>query len=195
MFFRRSNKKIHFTDEELLRLYQSTHDIAYIGELYQRYTHLVYGMCLKYLQDEEDSKDAVMQIFEKIVPVLKNQEVTKFQYWLHVLAKNFCLMELRARKTRLSRSLQHEIPELLQATDPHMPEDTSQIEKEFASLEKGLEEIPVEQKICLELFYLDKKSYQEIANQTGFELNKVKSYIQNGKRNLKIYLEKHHDPS
>ncbi|PIQ19898.1 MAG: RNA polymerase subunit sigma-24 [Cytophagales bacterium CG18_big_fil_WC_8_21_14_2_50_42_9] len=193
MFFRRSHKKNHFTDEELIRLYQSTHDTAYVGELYQRYTHLVYGMCLKYLKDEEDSKDAVMQIFEKIVPVLKNQEVTKFQHWLHVLVRNFCLMELRSRKNRLSRSFQHEVPELLQTTATPTPENTDRNEIKLEYLEKGLEEIPAEQKICLELFYLHKKSYQEIANQTGFEINKVKSYIQNGKRNLKIYLEKHHD--
>jgi len=193
MFFRRLNKKNHFTDDELLRLYQNTHDTAYIGELYQRYTHLVYGTCLKYLKDEEDSKDAVMQIFEKVVVVLKNQAVTKFQPWLHVLVKNYCLMELRSRKTRFARSLQHEVPELLQSTDPNTPEEISQTERQFAHLEKGLEEIPAEQKTCLELFYLDKKSYQEIVNLTGYELNKVKSYIQNGKRNLKIYLEKHHD--
>jgi len=194
MFFRRSNKKTQFTDEELIQLYQSTHNMAYIGELYQRYTHLVYGMCLKYLKDEEDSKDAVMQLFEKLVRVLKSQEVTKFQHWLHVTVKNFCFMELRSQKTRLFRSLQHEVPELLQTTDPVIPEENLfQTDQKLIHLEKGLEEIPVEQKICLELFYLHKKSYQDIVNQTGYDLNKVKSYIQNGKRNLKIYLQKHHD--
>ena len=195
MFFRRTNKKNHFTDEELIRLYQSTQDIVYVGELYQRYTHLVYGVCLKYLKDEEDSKDAVMQIFEKMVQVLKSQEVTKFQAWLHVLVKNFCLMELRSQKNRLARAWQHEVPELLQTTDAVIPEETFGTEQKLAYLEQGLEQIPTEQKICLELFYLQKKCYQEIASETGFELNKVKSYIQNGKRNLKIYLEKHHDPS
>ena len=85
MFFRRSNKKSHFTDEELIHQYQLTRETVYIGELYQRYTHLVFGMCLKYFKEEEDSKDAVMQIFEKLLQVLKTQEVTKFQHWLHVL--------------------------------------------------------------------------------------------------------------
>jgi len=195
MFFRRTNKKSHFTDEELIRLYQSTQDVVYVGELYQRYTHLVYGVCLKYLKDEENSKDAVMQVFEKIVQALKTQEVTKFQSWLHVLVRNFCLMELRSQKTRLSRSWQHEVPELLQTTDFLIPEETLGTEQKLAYLEQGLEQIPAEQRICLELFYLQKKCYQEIAYETGFELNKVKSYIQNGKRNIKIYLEKHHDPS
>ena len=47
-----------------------------------------------------------------------------------------------------------------------------------------------EQKQTVELFYLQEKSYKEIVDQTGFSMNDVKSYIQNGKRNLKIMLSK-----
>ena len=54
----------------------------------------------------------------------------------------------------------------------------------------SLEELNPEQKQCLILFYLEKKSYQEISENTGFSLMQVKSYIQNGKRNLKILLDK-----
>lgn len=193
MFFKRSHKKSGFTDEELIRQYQATRDTAFIGELYQRYTHLVYGICLKYLKDEEDSKDAVMQIFEKILQALKTQEVTTFQFWLHVLVRNHCLMELRSRKVRENRSLLHEIPDLANTTEKEFSEETLPAERRLTYLEKALEQIPAEQRICIELFYLHKKCYQQIATQTGYELNKVKSYIQNGKRNLKIYLEKQHD--
>jgi RNA polymerase sigma factor (sigma-70 family) len=192
MFFRRSHKKSHFTDEELIRQYQLTRDTVYIGELYQRYTHLVYGMCLKYFKEEEDSKDAVMQIFEKLLQVLKTQEVTKFQHWLHVLVRNHCLMELRKRKSHETTAL-----EPLAEANPgvlNIPqEDNQQLEEQLQQLEKGLTQIPEAQKVCLDLFYLQKKCYQEIADITGYDLNKVKSYIQNGKRNLKIYLEKQHD--
>ena len=194
MFFRRPHRKSHFTDEELIHQYQLTQDTGYIGELYQRYTHLVYGMCLKYFKEEEDSKDAVMQIFEKLLQVLKTQEVSKFQHWLHVLVRNFCLMELRKRKSRDTTYL-----EPLAESNPgilNIPqEDNFQLEEQLQQLENGLDHIPPAQKICIELFYLQKKCYQEIAAITGYDLNKVKSYIQNGKRNLKIYLEKQHDRS
>jgi RNA polymerase sigma factor (sigma-70 family) len=194
MFFRRSHKKSHFTDEELIHQYQLTRDTFYIGELYQRYTHLVYGMCLKYFKEEEDSKDAVMQIFEKLLQVLKTQEVTKFQPWLHVLVRNYCLMELRKRKTRDTTYLDPlaEVnPGILNTTQ----EDNFPLEEQLQQLENGLYHIPEAQRTCIELFYLQKKCYQEIAAITGYNLNKVKSYIQNGKRNLKIYLEKQHDRS
>lgn len=194
MFLRRSHKKSHFTDEELLRQYQLTQDTVYIGELYQRYIHLVYGLCLKYFKEEEDSKDAVMQIFEKLLQVLKTQQVAKFQHWLHVLVRNHCLMELRKRKSQDTTSL-----EPLAQANPGLlniaQEDNHALEEQLQQLEKGLDQIPEAQKICLDLFYLQKKCYQEIAQLTGYDLNKVKSYIQNGKRNLKIYLEKQHDRS
>jgi len=194
MFFRRPHRKSHFTDEELIHQYQLSRDTGYIGELYQRYTHLVYGMCLKYFKEEEDSKDAVMQIFEKLLQVLKTQEVSKFQHWLHVLVRNYCLMELRKRKSRDTTYL-----EPLAESNPgilNIPqEDNFQLEEQLQHLENGLDHIPPAQKSCIELFYLQKKCYQEIAAITGYDLNKVKSYIQNGKRNLKIYLEKQHDRS
>jgi RNA polymerase sigma factor (sigma-70 family) len=192
MFFRRSNKKSHFSDEELIHQYQLTRETVYVGELYQRYTHLVFGMCLKYFKEEEDSKDAVMQIFEKLLQVLKTQEVTKFQHWLHVLVRNYCLMELRKRKNHDTTPL-----DTLAASNPgllNIPQDDGgQLEERLQQLEKGLDHIPEAQKTCLDLFYLQKKCYQEIALLTGYDLHKVKSYIQNGKRNLKIYLEKQHD--
>jgi RNA polymerase sigma-70 factor (ECF subfamily) len=194
MFFRRSHKKSHFTDEELIHQYQLTGETVYIGELYQRYTHLVFGMCLKYFKEEEDSKDAVMQIFEKLLQVLKTQEVAKFQHWLHVLVRNYCLMELRKRKSRDTASLDQ-----LAEANPGLliiaQEDNPPLEERLQQLEKGLHHIPEAQKICIDLFYLQQKCYPEISDITGYELNKVKSYIQNGKRNLKIYLEKQHDRS
>ncbi|MGV3640196.1 MAG: RNA polymerase sigma factor [Adhaeribacter sp.] len=194
MFFRRSHKKLPFTDEELIRQYQLTGDSAYIGDLYQRYMHLAYGWCLKYFKDEEDSKDAVMQVFEKLLQVLKTQEISKFQFWLHVLVRNHCLMALRKRKSHDTTPL-----EPLAEVNPgilNIPQDESQpLEDQLRQLEEGLDHLPEAQKTCIDLFYLQKKCYQEIADSTGYDLNKVKSAIQNGKRNLKIYLEKHHDRS
>ncbi|QMU29275.1 RNA polymerase sigma factor [Adhaeribacter radiodurans] len=193
MLFRKPSSGSLLKDEELIRLYQQTKDSNYVGELYRRYTHLVYGVCLKYLKDPEESKDAVMHIFEQLLGVLKKQEVTHFYNWLHVLTRNHCLMKLRADKTKeekvkaLSRNgflaeagSDDEIPALI-------------LDAKIETLEKGLSQIPPEQRQCVELFYLHKKSYKEIAELTGYDLSKIKSYIQNGKRNLKIYIDRHHD--
>ncbi|GEO05877.1 DNA-directed RNA polymerase sigma-70 factor [Adhaeribacter aerolatus] len=193
MFSRRKKPQSYHSDEELIRQYRATSDPAFAAELYQRYTHLVYGICLKYLKDEEDSKDAVMQLFEKVLQALQNQPVQKFESWLYVLTKNYCLMILRARKTRSGKIVNQDLSELNVAADETSPETALRQEETFILLEEGLNHIPEEQRICIELFYLHKKCYQEIAQITGYDLNKVKSYIQNGKRNLKIYLEKHHE--
>ena len=193
MFNRHKKPKLHHTTEELLRQYQATHDPVFAAELYQRHIHLVYGTCFKYLKDEEDSKDAVMHIFEKILPALKNQNIQKFESWLYVLVKNFCLMELRQRKQRAGKINGNELSDFPLAMEESNPEVALLHEQRLLLLENGMNQIPEEQRICLDLFYLQKKCYQEICQITGFELNKVKSYIQNGKRNLKIYLEKHHE--
>ncbi len=183
-----------YSDQELIKKYQATKDVSYVGELYQRYTHLVFGVCLKYLKDEEDAKDATMQIFEKLLQALKTQEVSKFQNWLLVLVRNYCLMELRGRKSRENKSLLYQLPDFEGSFDLDNSA-TSDFEEKITHLESGLRLIPEEQRICLELFYLQQKCYQEIAQITGYNISKVKSYIQNGKRNLRIYLEKHHDHS
>jgi len=193
MFNRRKKPQSYHSDDELIRLYRATSDPAFAAELYQRYTHLVYGICLKYLKDEEDSKDAVMQLFEKILQGLQNQPVQKFESWLYVTAKNYCLMVLRARKTRAGKVIRQDLSELEIAAEEISPEAALHQENRLNQLAEGLNHIPEEQRRCVELFYLQKKCYQEISELTGYDLNKVKSYIQNGKRNLKIYLQKHHE--
>ena len=193
MFNRRKKPQSYHSDDELIRQYRATADPAFAAELYQRYTHLVYGICLKYLKDEEDSKDAVMQLFEKLLQALCTQQVQKFENWLYVLVKNYCLMVLRSRKSRTEKLVRQDLSELNLAAEEPSPEAALLMERQLFLLEEGLHHIPEEQRQCVELFYLHRKCYQEITQITGFDLNKVKSYIQNGKRNLKIYLQKHHE--
>ncbi|PSR53480.1 RNA polymerase subunit sigma-24 [Adhaeribacter arboris] len=193
MLFRKSSSGSLLKDEELIRLYQQTKDNTYVGELYRRYTHLVYGVCLKYLKDPEESKDAVMQIFEQLLGVLKKQEVTHFYNWLHVLTRNHCLMKLRADKTKEEKVKALARNGLLTEASPDTEMPELILDAKIETLEKGLAHIPPEQRQCVELFYLHKKSYKEIAELTGYDLNKIKSYIQNGKRNLKIYIDRRHD--
>ena len=190
MTFGRSKKIKKLPDLELINRYRYSYDNNYIGELYQRYTHLVFGTCLKYLQSEDDAKDAVMQIFEKAMDDLKRHQVENFKGWIHKVAKNHCLMHLRKNKTEFSKE-----EKFLNSSQIVMEFDGALhpgngVEKEdvLNNLEAAIDLLKVEQKQCVKLFYLDEMSYKDVAEETGFSVKQVKSYIQNGKRNLKNYL-------
>jgi RNA polymerase sigma-70 factor (ECF subfamily) len=175
------------SDGELIKLYKQSGESLHLGTLYSRYTSLVYGVCLKYLNDREDAKDAVMQLFEKLIDLLLKHEVENFKSWLYVTARNHCLMHLRANKGKFVEefSVQHmENPMLL-----HLEEEP-EMEQNLTKLEKCIAELMSDQQQCIRLFYLNELCYKEIARVTGFELVQVKSYIQNGKRNLKICMER-----
>ena len=174
-------------EEEL----KQTGDLELAGKLYRDYMHLVYGLCLKYLRNRDDSQDAVMQIFEKITESLKTHEVKNFKSWLYVVSKNHCLMELRSRKNKM-RSQVKNIDDVAveNVLLMHHDNDSPVLEEDLSKLEWCIEQLQNEQKTCIQLFYLEKRSYKEIVEVTTFELKKVKSYVQNGKRNLKICMEK-----
>ena len=174
-------------DQELLTEYRKSGSLEVLGQLYGRYMHLVYGLCLKYLKDEEKSKDAVMQIFEQLISKLKVHEVSNFKNWLYTLARNYCLMELRSSNRHEFVSMEENFME--KDAFEHLDIDDTR-ERKLTVMEKCIEKLPPEQKDSINLFYLEQKCYKEIADITGFEMNKVKSYIQNGKRNLKICIEK-----
>lgn len=179
------------TDEELISLYKKTDDLQIVGVLYDRYTALTFGVCLKYLKDREESRDAVMQIFEKLMVSLKSHEINVFKGWLYVTARNHCLMQLRARKGKNFEELS---PFLVETGSNGHHENGAEIETNLNRLEKCMDLLAQEQKQCVRLFYLQQKCYREITETTGYDLNKVKSYIQNGKRNLKICMERNEKP-
>jgi RNA polymerase sigma-70 factor, ECF subfamily len=184
-----SGKHPDITDEELLRQFYRNGSLETLGELYSRYMHLVYGVSLKYLESREDARDAVMQIFEKLILDLPGQEIRNFKSWLYVLVKNFCLMQIRSQKSADGRLEGYKIElEFMESGTEMHP-----IDKEDHSVEEALkhciEQLKSEQKQCIELFYYEKRCYQEIAEQLEMNEKKVKSYLQNGKRNLKICLE------
>lgn len=181
MFLRKSTQK---TDEELLELYQATRRLEWLGDLYMRYTSLVYGVCLKYLKDREEAKDAVMQIHEKLITSLLRHEVAHFRSWLYVNARNHCLMQLRARKGRITEEISPFIVE-----NDSVGHQEEELELNIQKLEKCLDTLTGPQQQCVRLFYLEEKCYKDIGVETGFEVHLVKSYIQNGKRNLKICME------
>jgi len=177
------------TDEALINKYLSTKDLEWLGQLYQRYTHLVYGVCLKYYKDREESKDAVMQIFEKLVVEIENHEVENFRSWLYVMTKHYCFRQLQ-NKSSQARKLEKYSGEQIMESDTFLsPLDEPEEKNMNKALQECLEKLKEKQRQSVELFYYKEKCYQEISEEMGIPLTKVKSYIQNGKRNLKICLE------
>ena len=175
------------TDTELVVLYQQNRDLDVLANLYGRYMELVYGVCLKYLPDEESAKDAVMNIFEELIVKLKNHEVENFRGWLHVLSKNHCLMQLRSAKNIKTTSLNESIVQLEENLHQN---GVMEKELQMEHMTLCIQGLPNEQLQCIELFYLQNKSYNEIVDITGFDWKSVRSYIQNGRRNLKICMDK-----
>ena len=180
----------HTEELSLIQRYKDTGDLQYAGALYQPYMHLVYGVCLKYLKNREESQDAVMHIFEKLTVSLLKHEVKNFKSWLYVLSKNHCLMLLRSKSHQVaSRSKDISDRDMENTMLLHHSNDEP-LEEDIGKLEKCIEELQNEQKRCVKLFYLESKSYKEIEHVTEYDLKKIKSYIQNGKRNLKNCMER-----
>lgn len=175
------------SDAELVAAYQQHRQIDVLAELYQRYMELVYGVCLKYLPDSETAKDAVMNIFEELVQKLPHHQVDNFRGWLYTVAKNHCLMQLRSRKHIKITELG---PGIVQTTENLHLNGVPEKEQQLQSMESCLKTLPAEQQQCVELFYLQGKSYNEIVEATGFDWKQVRSFIQNGRRNLKICMDK-----
>ena len=166
--------------------YKSDGDVGILGELYQRYMELVYGVCLKYLKEPEDAKDAVLNIYEELIIKVKKHEIENFKGWLYQLAKNHCLMKLRSQK---KQGITIDVSVVQLVENVHL---NGELEKEenFKQLQYCMGQLVEQQKEVIELFYLKEKCYKEIVALTGLEINNVKSYIQNGRRNLKICMEK-----
>jgi RNA polymerase sigma-70 factor (ECF subfamily) len=174
-------------DLSLVAAYQKSGDLEVLGKLYNKYMHLVFGVCFNYFKDEEQSKDAVMQIFEELVTKLRIHQVQNFKSWLHVLTRNHCLMALRKSSKNPTVALDDNFVENDELV--HLDIDNTK-ETQLTIMEKCMETLSEEQRKSVDLFYLQEKCYKEVAEITGYDMLKVKSYIQNGKRNLKICIEK-----
>lgn len=187
MAFLKNIPSTNQSDTELVLLYRQSGDLKVLGELYQRYMDLVYGVCLKYFKEPEQSQDAVMQLFEELVLKLKKHEVENFRGWLHQVAKNYCLMQLRTPKNLKTVGLS---PLLMQNEEDVHLNGMMEKEENFKKLENCIASLSDEQRTMIKLFYLDGKCYNEIVEITGHGWNHVRSSIQNGRRNLKLCMEK-----
>ncbi len=178
----------HIEDKELLEKFYSDGNNQWLGILLQRYTLLLLGLCMKYLKNEEEAKDCVQQIFLKAITELQKYRVDYLKSWLYMVAKNHCLMKLRDSHGKYAVEITDNIARQEDESDlklEHLQKDHT-----LNHLHGSLQELNAEQKQCVTLFYLEKKSYQQIVEVTGYNMLQVKSYIQNGKRNLKLILEK-----
>jgi RNA polymerase sigma factor (sigma-70 family) len=174
------------TDSELIALFKQSGDLSVLGTLYQRYMDLVYGVCLKYFKEPEAAKDQVMQIYEELILKLRKHEVENFRAWLHQVAKNHCLMQLRTPRNLRTVELK---ADFVQTDENVHLNGVLEREENFKKLEYCLGTLSSEQQTSIRLFYLEGKCYNEIVEITGMEWNQVRSFIQNGRRNLKICME------
>jgi RNA polymerase sigma-70 factor, ECF subfamily len=189
MFGLNMDKRNKLSDRELIERYRYSYDGTYMGVLFQRYTHLLFGVCMNYLKNEERAKDAVMEVFEKVLTDLRKHDVLEFRPWIYAVTKNHCLMGLRSDRTNNSRHegyayylraiVETDEPLHLNGTSPH--EIDHRLYEAIDSLKDG-------QRQCIRLFYFEKMSYEEIQETTGYSYKDVKSHLQNGKRNLHIKL-------
>ena len=188
-YFHPVNPKLHkhITDQELLERFYADHDNQWLGILLERYTLLLLGVCMKYLKNEELARDSVQQIFLKAITELQKYRVEYFKSWIYMVAKNHCLMQLRDKPGKNTIEVKESIPAENDEVDK---EELLLHERTYQYMEEALKELNPDQQLCVTLFYIEKKSYQQIAEQTGYSMMQVKSHIQNGKRNMKILIEK-----
>ena len=182
------DKYQNITDQQLLEHFYADHNNEWLGILLQRYTLLLLGVCMKYLKNEDDAKDSVQQVFLKVIQELQKYKVDYFKSWLYMVAKNHCLMKLRDRQGKITMEINDRLS--ARAGEETDRDKFFQNDHAIELMENALKELNPEQLQCVTLFYLRKKSYQEISEVTGYNMLQVKSYIQNGKRNLKILIEK-----
>ncbi|MEO6069513.1 MAG: sigma-70 family RNA polymerase sigma factor [Chitinophagaceae bacterium] len=176
----------HISDAQLLHYHSEDNNSEWIGILLERYTLLLFGVCMKYMKEEQEAKDCVQQIFLKVLTDVSKYKIDYFKSWLYMVAKNHCLMKLRGQKGKVIIEMKETASYVFDEEEKEWEES----EKMYLLLEKSIEELGEEQQRCVQLFYLQKNSYQQVSDKTGFSLLQVKSFIQNGKRNLKLIMEK-----
>ena len=187
--YRWQNNNPEWSDERLITAYISTENASYVGELFCRYSDMIFGLCLKHLKNVQESEDASYELFELMISKLKTQQIMIFKPWLYRTSTNFCIDKLRKSKTNIIISLDDRFETARDSLD--ISADFSEREALLARIDHCLKQLNDDQKVCIDLFYFQEKSYQDIAQQLNISWSTTRSYIQNGKRNLKICMEKH----
>jgi len=172
------------TDQELINKYRKSMNLDYVAELYKRYLHLIFAVSLKYVKVNEDAEDLSIKVFEIIKDKISDQEIENIGGWIYTITKNQSLMHLRSASREKQKEMEFSSFMEIERTEHH--NNKIGLESNLVKLEECIKRLNNEQKKCVELFYKQEKCYREVANLTGYKLKKVKSYLQNGKRNLTI---------
>ena len=175
-----------YSDSELIFVIRTDFHSNLLGELYSRYSHLVFGVGLKILGNKQDSEDMTMQLFMQLVDKIQKQEIQNFKSWLYRVTLNECYMRLRKTKNIHESAIDEAHLYVME----HENYDTSNLDCYDINMENGLNQLKIEHRTAIQLFYIEEKSYVDISAIQGWDLKMVKSYIQNAKRNLKIILQK-----
>ncbi|MEZ5016784.1 MAG: sigma-70 family RNA polymerase sigma factor [Flavipsychrobacter sp.] len=175
------DRDINLTDDEIIALHRKANDNKWLGVLLERYTTLLLGVGIKYLKDKDASADAVQQVFLKVLTSLPSGEIKNFKGWLYILMRNHCFQVLRDNKQERAIDAFYDLPADMPASEAELYKQ----EAELTQMKVAIEELDEGQRECVKMFYLEKKSYQDIMTRYGYTFKQVKSYIQNGKRNLK----------
>lgn len=184
------NKKINKIDEDLISAFKQNGNKNAFADLFKNHVNTIYGTCLFYLQDKDEAKDAVMTIFEKLMVDLQKNDIKNFKAWLSFVVRNYCISAIRKRNTTFKNNKSYYEYEFKDTTyETELKIESIDDETTLQYLQEGLSKLKETQRKCIELFYLKNQSYQQISEFTGYEINEVKSYIQNGRRKLKIMIE------
>ncbi|MBA3899725.1 MAG: RNA polymerase sigma factor [Bacteroidetes bacterium] len=187
MFFFKFKHIKKLDDLELVSGYRATKKSLYLETLFGRYFHLIYGVCLKYLKDTSESKEAVLEIFEKLEKDILKNELISIKSWLFTVSRNHCLSIIKSKKKDI---LSANVADVSLLSDVIAEEDLheSSYGKLSGQVSLFIEQLKIGQKECIQMFYMERKSYKEITEITGYDLKQVKSYLQNGKRSLALLI-------
>jgi RNA polymerase sigma-70 factor (ECF subfamily) len=186
LFLKRKYDLKSFSDKDLIDLYVQKGDNQVIEELYLRYGHLVFGVCMKYLKHIQNAEDLTIELFADLPQKLKSHKILHFKSWLYITTKNSCLMLLR-KKNGYNSNIDDQFEDKAEEDNLSSKEI---LETKLEALEIAIEELNEKQASCVKAYYLEKRCYDEISKTENLTLKEVKSHIQNGKRNLKIILSK-----
>jgi len=175
------------SDEQLVARYRDGDDMDALAFLFDKYLDLIFGVCMKYFKQPQDSEDGTMAVFEVLVVKLKTHDVHNFKSWLYVLTKHYCLQKLRQRGKTLTKNSEDI---LMQLVDEVHPDDVYLIESRENGLRECIQQLPADQKRTVQLFYFESQSYVEIADTMSVDKEKGRSFIQNGRRNLRVCMNK-----
>jgi RNA polymerase sigma factor (sigma-70 family) len=172
------------TDAEVIRSYLATQDARYFTQLYRRYANKVYGKCISILKNDAEARDAMQDIFVKIMLNLGNfGEKSQFSTWVYSITYNYCIDAIRKRKkekTMFSEDIER-APDVAAEEVP----DQFLMEMDVKNLKVVLEALPDSDRLILIMKYHDDMSIRDIAEILQKTESAVKMKIKRAKEKAK----------